>query len=51
MPSLVGSEMCIRDSNNVEKALEVGKDFKEEIKKDIFELIEAIQKDENKSNE
>ena len=37
--------------NNVEKALEVGKDFKEEIKKDIFELIEAIQKDENKSNE
>ena len=38
-------------SDNVEKALKVGKDFKEEIKKDIFELIEAIQKDENKSNE
>ena len=37
--------------NNVEKALEVGENFKEEIKKDIFELIEAIQKDENKSNE
>ena len=37
--------------NNVEKALDVGKDFKEEIKKDIFELIEAIQKDETKSNE
>ena len=37
--------------NNVEKALDVGKDFKEEIKKDIFELIEAIQKGDNETGE
>ena len=37
--------------NNVEKALEVGKDFKDEIKKDIFELIEAIQKGESESGD
>ena len=35
--------------NNVEKALEVGVDFKNEIKKDIIELIEGIQKEEKKS--
>ena len=32
--------------NNVEKALEVGKDFKDEIKKDIIDLIEGINKAE-----
>lgn len=38
-------------SDNVEKALIVGKDFKEEIKKDILELIDAIQNDEKKTDE
>lgn len=37
--------------NNVEKALEVGADFKNEIKKDIIELIEAIQKGEDESGD
>ena len=30
--------------NNVEKALEVGQDFKNEIKKDIIDLIDGINK-------
>jgi len=31
-------------SNNVGKALEVGKEFKDEIKKDILDLIEGVNK-------
>ena len=35
-------------TDNVQKALTVGKDFKEEIKKDIFELINGITKEKEK---
>jgi len=35
-------------TDNVQKALTVGKDFKEEIKKDIFELINEITKEKEK---
>lgn len=36
--------------DDVEKVLKTGDDFKEEIKKDIFELIEAIQDKQEKEN-
>jgi hypothetical protein len=32
--------------NNVEKAIEAGKNVKEELKKDIIDIIEAIQKED-----
>ena len=37
--------------NNVKKALVVGKDFKEEVKKDILDLIEAIQNGGDKNGD
>lgn len=36
--------------DNVEKALKAGKDFKEELKKDVFELIKAIQDKKTEEN-
>ena len=37
-------------TDNVERAINLGKDFKKEIKKDIFEFIEKIQGDEKESS-
>ena len=34
---------------NVEKAIEAGKDVKDELKKDMLDIIEAIKGDEEKT--
>ena len=36
-------------SNNVSKALQVGKDFKGELKKDVIDIINSIQSDKSKN--